>query len=71
MMTSTPHIEPCGFQTFPYNSVKLTLVSEEVLHGNWHEAENPFHWSHVKLNMPGQSTYDPTQTWIAKVRRDG
>lgn len=60
-----------GFSPSPYNSVKMALVAEEVMKGDRHDTKNPFHWSRVRLNLPGTKDYDPTQSWIMKVRLDG
>ena len=68
-----------GFSASPYNSIKMALIVEEVVKGNHHETEvgadgtelNPYQWDHVRLNLPGLVTYDPTISWICKVRLDG
>jgi hypothetical protein len=60
-----------GFTSSPYNSIKMSLVAEEVILGDRKDPENPFQWSHIELNLPGTENYDPARTWIAKVRIDG
>ena len=68
-----------GFAASPHNSVLMALIVEEVVRGNRLETGvgidgkelNPFQWEVVRLNMPGQPRYDPTQTWICKLRKDG
>lgn len=60
-----------GFKSSPYNSVKMTLIAEEVILGDRLDPSNPFQWDSVRLNLPGTRTYDPTCSWIAKVRVDG
>jgi hypothetical protein len=60
-----------GFSPSPYNSIKMALVAEEVIRGDRHDPANPFQWSRVKLNLPGTVGYDPSESWIAKVRLDG
>jgi len=68
-----------GFAASPYNSIKMALIVEEVVRGDRHETRlgangaqlNPFQWASVRLNLPGQSGYDPTLSWICKLRADG
>lgn len=60
-----------GFKSSPHNSIKMALVAEEVVLGDRWVKENPFQWSRVELNLPGSLRYNPSQTWIAKVRKDG
>ena len=60
-----------GFKSSPYNSIKMALVAEEVVHGDRRSLSNPFQWDHVRLNLPGTLSYDPSKTWIARVRSDG
>ena len=68
-----------GFKSSPYNSVKMALVVEEVVKGNRFDVardaegreSNPFQWNSVRLNLPGSRRYDPTFTWVAKLREDG
>jgi len=59
-----------GFRSSPYNSVRMFLIIEEVLRGDRHDAENPFQWSHVLLNLPGSRDYNPSKAWISKRRLD-
>ena len=60
-----------GFAPSPYNSIKMALIAEEVIRGDRMDVTNPFHWSEVRMNLPGSSTYDPTRSWIMKFRSDG
>ena len=47
------------------------MIAEEVIRGDKADSMNPFQWNSVRLNLPGTSSYDPTTSWIAKVREDG
>ena len=38
------------------------LISKEL---------NPFQWHSIQLNLPGTVGYDPTLSWVSKLRRDG
>ena len=49
----------------------MALAAEEVVHGDRPSPSNPFQWDHVRLNLPGTLSYDPSKTWIARVRLDG
>eukprot|EP00956_Cyclotella_meneghiniana_P026478 scaffold57383_cov35-Cyclotella_meneghiniana.AAC.2 len=60
-----------GFSPSPYNSIRMALIAEEVIRGDKADSMNPYQWNSVRLNLPGTSSYDPTTSWIAKVREDG
>eukprot|EP00985_Skeletonema_marinoi_P010946 scaffold5151_cov168-Skeletonema_marinoi.AAC.1 len=60
-----------GFKPSPYIAVKMTLIAEEVVRGDRHDEENPFHWTTTRTNLPGSADYDPGKSWIAKIRKDG
>lgn len=30
-----------------------------------------FQWDHIRLNLPGNADYDPSISWISKIRLDG
>jgi hypothetical protein len=60
-----------GLKSSPYNSIKMALVAEEVVMGDRHDSNNPFQWDHVRLNLPGTENYDPTVSWITRIRLDG
>eukprot|EP00804_Cyclotella_cryptica_P009181 CCRYP_003237-RA/>CCRYP_003237-RA protein AED:0.49 eAED:0.30 QI:0/0/0/0.75/1/1/4/0/697 len=62
----TPNNESLNFQI-----PRMTLIAEEVIRGDKADSMNPFQWNSVRLNLPGTSSYDPTTSWIAKVREDG
>ncbi len=59
-----------GFKPSPYNAIKTALVVEEVARGDRHCESNPFQWDHVRLNLPGNADYDPSLSWITKLRKD-
>ena len=60
-----------GFRSSPYNSVKMYLIAKEVIKGGRLDADNPFCWHHVELNLPGTPGYTPTRALISKRRVDG
>ena len=60
-----------GFKPSPYNAIKTAMVVEEVAKGDRHCERNPFQWNHIRLNLPGKVDYDPSLSWISKMRNDG
>ena len=59
-----------GFSPSPYNSVKMYLISEEIIRGNRHDPNNAFQWTVCLLNLPGMLGYNPNLSWISKRRSD-
>ena len=60
-----------GFKSSPHNSIKMYLVTEEVIRGDRKDVNNAFQWDHVRLNLPGSESYRPDTAWISKRRKDG
>lgn len=60
-----------GLRPSPYFAVQGTYLGEEVAFGDRQDLSNPFHWDHVKLNLPGSSSYDPMLPWVMRLTRDG
>ena len=60
-----------GFKPSPYISVKMTLIAEEVVRGDRHDVDNPFHWATTRVNLPGSTDYEVSKSWISKIRADG
>ena len=50
----------------PYYAVRFYCLAEEVAKGNPDVESNPFHYSEVKLNLPGSSEFDPSLPWAFK-----
>jgi hypothetical protein len=59
-----------GFKSSPYNSVRMYLIAEEVIRGDRHDQRNAFQWDSLMLNLPGDPSYSPTESWISKRRAD-
>jgi hypothetical protein len=55
-----------GFTPSPYNAYRTFMWDEELIWGNPANKTSPFQWNDVKLNLPGDSFYDPTQPWVSK-----
>lgn len=48
-----------GLKCSPYNCVRAFAWAEEFIRGDVNDTLNPFHYSHVILNLPGSDNYDP------------
>ena len=40
------------------------------VYGDRRDPANPFHWEHVRLNLPGDRKYRSDLPWVMKVRKD-
>ena len=67
------HWQRCGmgFVPSPYNAIQGTLFAEEVIRGNHTASDNVFRWDTIKLNLPGDPQYNPSNPWVYKERWDG
>jgi hypothetical protein len=45
--------------------------ANEMIVGDPMEIVNVYHWSMVRLDLPGSEFYDPRMAWVVKVRLDG
>ncbi len=64
------HWQRCGmgFVPSPYNAIQGTLFAEEVIRGDPTDANNVFRWDAIKLNLPGNPKYIPSNPWVYKER---
>jgi hypothetical protein len=60
-----------GFKPSPYNSIRMYLITEEIIRGNRHDPDNAFQYNFVMLNLLGLEGYKPSVAWISKRRSDG
>ncbi len=60
-----------GFKSSPYNSIRMYLVSEEIIQGDHHDPNNAFQCHSILLNLPGMRGYKPALSWILKCRNNG
>ena len=58
-----------GVKSSPYQAVQGMAVVEEVIRGNPEDSSNVFCWSDVRLNCPGDATYNPFKPWVSKFRK--
>jgi hypothetical protein len=55
-----------GFKTSPYIAGQAMLFAEEVIHSSPSDHGNCFHFDEVRLNIPGQPSYNPQLPWVSK-----
>jgi hypothetical protein len=60
-----------GLRTSPYQAIQALLWVEELILGDRLEEKNVFRWNRLHLNLPGSDDYDPTKSWVRKLRSDG
>jgi hypothetical protein len=60
-----------GLRPSPYFTGQGTHLAEEVVVGDHNKRDNPFHWNHVRLNLPGAANYTPNLPWVSRVTADG
>ena len=57
-----------GLKSSPYQAVQAMLVAKEVIKGDRLDPNNAFRWDKVRLNLPGSRNYDPSISWVSKIR---
>ncbi len=57
-----------GLKVSPYLGIKGLLFRLEWILGNTGDVLNPFLWSKVRLNLPGDPQYDPLFPWVRKTK---
>ena len=55
-----------GFCQSPYNAIKASLHSEEIIRGDRRDETSPFFWDCIVLNLPGHKKYNPSFPWVYK-----
>jgi hypothetical protein len=60
-----------GLRPSPYMTIKATHFAYEVVNGcRWSES-NALQWKEVRLNLPGDPSYNPLKQWVYRIRVDG
>ena len=49
-----------GLRSSPWVTTRLFAWAMEIIKGDRRDPLNPFHWTEVRLNLPGSSEYDPS-----------
>ena len=60
-----------GLKCSPYFSTRIMSLAMEAVTGDRKSETNIFRWDRVILNLPGSGSYDPSKSWVRKVRKDG
>jgi hypothetical protein len=61
-----------GLRPSPYCAIQGMMMAKEVILGDQYDRiSNVFHWETMRLNLPGDLTYTPSEAWATKVRYDG
>ena len=60
-----------GFKPSPYIACRIMARALEFARGPPDEVDSPFAFSQVVLILPGSLAFDPTQSWVQKLTRDG
>ena len=60
-----------GLRDSPYRSLQWQVRIKLMAYGDQRNLENPFHWDHVQLNLPGSPGYRADLPWVMKIRADG
>ncbi|KAL7556655.1 hypothetical protein ACA910_017593 [Epithemia clementina (nom. ined.)] len=60
-----------GLTSSPLQAMQAIQRVKCISLGDQHNPSNIFCWSQVELNLPGSTSYDPSRSWVQKVREDG
>jgi hypothetical protein len=60
-----------GLRDSPYRSLQWQVRLKLVVYADRRNPANPFHWDHVRLNLPGSPGYRADLPWVMKIRSDG
>ena len=44
---------------------------EEFIQGDSRDCNNTFQWLNIFLNLPGDSEYSPSLTWVSNITKEG
>jgi hypothetical protein len=56
-----------GLKTSPHGCIRMDLLGDEVKRGNHLSAHNPYFYKHLRLNLPGSDSYQPSLPWVSKI----
>lgn len=57
-----------GLTSLPFQCIQGILWAKEVIRGNRRDPDNIFRWDVVHLNLPFTPGYNPSKSWITKIR---
>jgi hypothetical protein len=56
-----------GLRSSPHGCVKMHHLGEEVVRGDHKNPSNPFFFDQIRLNLPGDPSYDPALARVSKI----
>jgi hypothetical protein len=56
-----------GLVCSPWIIIKCMIRAEDIVCGDPSDMFNTFHFNRVRMNLPGDPSYDPTLPWLSKV----
>jgi hypothetical protein len=59
-----------GLRDSPHRSLQWQVRLKLEVYGNRQDLTNPFHWDHIKFNLPGSWGYRSDLPWVMKIRVD-
>ncbi|KAL7579611.1 hypothetical protein ACA910_007976 [Epithemia clementina (nom. ined.)] len=60
-----------GLTTSPYQATQSAQRVKRLALGDRTDPNNVFSWDRVRLNLPGDQSYDPSLPWVSRVRKSG
>lgn len=60
-----------GWQSSPYFALRMLARAMELAKGNPSDKGSAFAWTHVEMNLPGMSRYDPSKPRVIKLTAAG
>jgi hypothetical protein len=60
-----------GLRPSPYQACQGMMWALEIIFGDQRDVSNVFRFEKLKLNLPGNKTYNPLRPWVYKARKDG
>ena len=55
-----------GFRSSLFLAIRQLSIAVESAVGDPLDDQNPFHWSKIALNLPGDEQFDPARPWLFK-----
>jgi len=56
-----------GLKPSPYIAIRFMLLASEVIRGDHRDPANALRYDTIRLNLPGQSNYNPSLPWVSKI----
>jgi hypothetical protein len=59
-----------GLKPSPYVAIRYMLLASEVIRGDRLNPTNAMRYDAIRLNLPGQKSYNPSLPWVSKILAD-